>query len=114
MTAMVGWAGTAEFREQWVFDGAAETYALDPEMAKKLAGALLLAYVFVLFCVWGEGRLCMGGCMHGGARAWRKSTKKSHKKSQHVRTSATTNKQTPTMKTHHTPLHTPNTNRLQS
>jgi magnesium chelatase subunit H len=43
MTAMVGWAGTAEFREQWVFDGAAETYALDPEMAKKLAGALLLA-----------------------------------------------------------------------
>lgn len=36
MTAMVGWAGTAEFREQWVFDGAAETYALDPEMAKKL------------------------------------------------------------------------------
>jgi magnesium chelatase subunit H len=37
MTALVGWGGTAEFREQWVFDGAAETYALDPEMARKLA-----------------------------------------------------------------------------
>ena len=37
MTALVGWGGTAEFREQWVFDGAAETYALDPEMAKRLA-----------------------------------------------------------------------------
>ena len=24
MTAMLGWAGTADFKEKWVFDGAAE------------------------------------------------------------------------------------------
>jgi magnesium chelatase subunit H len=24
MTAMIGWAGTADFKEKWVFDGAAE------------------------------------------------------------------------------------------
>eukprot|EP01041_Mallomonas_annulata_P000983 gene983-1922_t len=36
MTAMIGWAGTAGFAEDWVFDGAAETYALDEEMARLL------------------------------------------------------------------------------
>ena len=36
MTAMVGWGATARFHEDWVFDQAAETYALDPEMAAKL------------------------------------------------------------------------------
>lgn len=36
MTAMLGWAGTAGFAEDWVFDGAAETYALDKEMADLL------------------------------------------------------------------------------
>ena len=36
MTAMVGWGATARFQEDWVFDQAAETYALDPAMAEKL------------------------------------------------------------------------------
>ena len=36
MTAMVGWGATARFQEDWVFDQAAETYALDPDMAAKL------------------------------------------------------------------------------
>ncbi len=36
MTAMVGWGATARFHEDWVFDQAAETYALDPDMAAKL------------------------------------------------------------------------------
>ena len=35
MTAMVGWGATADFREDWTWDQAAETYALDPEMADK-------------------------------------------------------------------------------
>ena len=36
MTALVGWAGTTSFSEDWVFDQAAATYALDPAMAAKL------------------------------------------------------------------------------
>ena len=36
MTAMLGWAGTAGFAEEWVFNGAAETYVLDEEMAETL------------------------------------------------------------------------------
>ena len=36
MTAMMGWAGTADFKEAWVYDQAAATYALDPAMAAKL------------------------------------------------------------------------------
>jgi magnesium chelatase subunit H len=36
MTALIGWAGTTDFAEDWVYDQAAETYALDPEMAEKL------------------------------------------------------------------------------
>ncbi|KAJ1489238.1 magnesium-chelatase, subunit H [Baffinella frigidus] len=39
MTAMVGWGATTKFREKWVFDQSAETYALDPEMADKLRKA---------------------------------------------------------------------------
>ncbi len=39
MTAMIGWAGTADFKENWVYDQAAETYALDAEMAEKLRKA---------------------------------------------------------------------------
>jgi magnesium chelatase subunit H len=39
MTALLGWGGTAGFQEQWVYDGAAERYALDEEMAKKLQRA---------------------------------------------------------------------------
>jgi magnesium chelatase subunit H len=35
----VGWSGTTDFKDQWVYDEAAQTYALDEEMAKKLADA---------------------------------------------------------------------------
>lgn len=39
MTALIGWGGTADFRDSWVYDQAADTYALDPEMAQKLREA---------------------------------------------------------------------------
>lgn len=39
MTALIGWAGTAEFKDNWVYDQAADTYALDPAMAEKLRRA---------------------------------------------------------------------------
>jgi magnesium chelatase subunit H len=39
MTALMGWAGTADFQETWVYDQAAATYALDPQMAERLRQA---------------------------------------------------------------------------
>jgi magnesium chelatase subunit H len=39
MTALIGWGGTANFQEGWVYDQAADTYALDAEMAEKLKKA---------------------------------------------------------------------------
>jgi len=39
MTALIGWGGTADFTDDWVYDQAADTYALDEEMAKKLREA---------------------------------------------------------------------------
>ena len=36
MTAMVGWGATAGFAEDWTWDQAADTYALDPAMADTL------------------------------------------------------------------------------
>lgn len=39
MTALVGWGATTKFTEDWVYEQSAETYALDPEMAKKLMDA---------------------------------------------------------------------------
>jgi len=39
MTAMVGWGGTTGFAEDWTYDQAAQTYALDEEMAEKLRNA---------------------------------------------------------------------------
>ena len=36
MTAMLGWGATSEFKEDWTWNQAAETYALDPDMAAKL------------------------------------------------------------------------------
>jgi magnesium chelatase subunit H len=39
MTALIGWGGTADFKDDWVYDQAAETYALDAEMAEKLRKA---------------------------------------------------------------------------
>ncbi|MBF2089656.1 MAG: magnesium chelatase subunit H [Synechococcales cyanobacterium K44_A2020_017] len=39
MTALIGWSGTTDFQDHWVYDQAAETYALDAEMAEKLRRA---------------------------------------------------------------------------
>ncbi|WP_425461534.1 cobaltochelatase subunit CobN [Hyella patelloides] len=39
MTALIGWGGTANFQDDWVYDQAADTYMLDAEMAKKLQDA---------------------------------------------------------------------------
>lgn len=39
MTALIGWGGTADFTDGWVYDQAADTYALDREMAQKLRQA---------------------------------------------------------------------------
>lgn len=39
MTALIGWGGTTGFRESWVYDQAADTYALDAEMAQRLREA---------------------------------------------------------------------------
>ena len=39
MTALIGWGGTTKFKEDWVYDQAADTYALDAEMAAKLRQA---------------------------------------------------------------------------
>ena len=36
MTALIGWGGTVKFKDDWVYDQAADTYALDTEMAAKL------------------------------------------------------------------------------
>jgi len=39
MTALIGWGGTVDFTDSWVYDQAANTYALDAEMAQKLRDA---------------------------------------------------------------------------
>ncbi|KAB8331480.1 magnesium chelatase subunit H [Scytonema tolypothrichoides VB-61278] len=39
MTALIGWGGTADFTDNWVYDQAADTYALNAEMAEKLRKA---------------------------------------------------------------------------
>ncbi|MEG4203589.1 cobaltochelatase subunit CobN [Microcoleus sp. Pol7_A1] len=39
MTALIGWGGTADFTDGWVYDQAADTYALDEDMAQKLREA---------------------------------------------------------------------------
>ncbi|MEL7315661.1 MAG: magnesium chelatase subunit H [Cyanobacteria bacterium J06559_3] len=39
MTAMIGWAGTTHFKDDWVYEQAAETYAFDPQMAEQLRQA---------------------------------------------------------------------------
>jgi len=39
MTALIGWGGTVNFTDEWVYDQAADTYALDAEMAQKLREA---------------------------------------------------------------------------
>jgi len=39
MTALIGWGGTSSFRDAWVYDQAADTYAFDPAMAQRLRQA---------------------------------------------------------------------------
>ncbi|MBD1852143.1 magnesium chelatase subunit H [Leptolyngbya sp. FACHB-711] len=39
MTALIGWAGTTDFQETWVYDQAAATYALDAQMVERLRQA---------------------------------------------------------------------------
>ncbi|MBF2063575.1 MAG: magnesium chelatase subunit H [Calothrix sp. C42_A2020_038] len=39
MTALIGWGGTVNFTDDWVYDQAADTYALDAEMVEKLRKA---------------------------------------------------------------------------
>jgi magnesium chelatase subunit H len=39
MTALIGWGGTTGFRDAWVYDQAADTYALDAAMAQRLRDA---------------------------------------------------------------------------
>lgn len=39
MTALIGWGGTANFKDDWVYNQAVDTYALDAEMAQKLREA---------------------------------------------------------------------------
>ncbi len=39
LTAMVGWAGTTNFQDDWVYDQAADTYAFDRDMAARLRQA---------------------------------------------------------------------------
>jgi magnesium chelatase subunit H len=39
LTALIGWGGTADFQDQWVYNQSADTYALDSEMAEKLRRA---------------------------------------------------------------------------
>jgi magnesium chelatase subunit H len=39
MTALIGWGGTANFQDDWVYDQAVDTYMLDAAMAKKLRDA---------------------------------------------------------------------------
>ncbi|KAM3099920.1 magnesium chelatase subunit H [Phormidesmis sp. 146-12] len=36
MTALIGWSGTIDFKDQWVYDQSADTYALDSDMANRL------------------------------------------------------------------------------
>ncbi|HEY9808387.1 MAG TPA: magnesium chelatase subunit H [Halomicronema sp.] len=39
MTALIGWGGTVDFTDNWVYEQAANTYAFDTEMAKKIQQA---------------------------------------------------------------------------
>lgn len=48
MTALVGWGATAEFTDNWVWDGSYETYVEDEEMAAKLRKANPQAFANVV------------------------------------------------------------------
>lgn len=52
-----GWGATAGYQDQWTWDQASETYALDPEMSAKLRKANPQAYANVLRrCLEAAGR----------------------------------------------------------
>ena len=63
MTAMVGWGATTNFQEDWTWDQAAETYALDKDMADKLRKnnpqVTLAVLLVLLLCKSGKERLSM-------------------------------------------------------
>ena len=52
MTAMVGWGATADFKEDWTWDQAADTYALDPAMADILRRNNPEVRVPAVHCGW--------------------------------------------------------------
>ncbi|GBF96914.1 protoporphyrin IX magnesium chelatase [Raphidocelis subcapitata] len=57
MTALLGWGATTGYQDQWTWDQASATYALDPEMAAKLRAANPQAYANVLRrCLEAAGR----------------------------------------------------------
>lgn len=39
MTALIGWGGTVNFSDDWVYNQAADTYAFDADMAAQLRQA---------------------------------------------------------------------------
>jgi len=39
MTALIGWGGTTDFTDEWVYEQAADTYAIEAAMANKLPEA---------------------------------------------------------------------------
>jgi magnesium chelatase subunit H len=39
MTALIGWGGTVDFTDNWVYEQSVDVYALDAEMAEKLRKA---------------------------------------------------------------------------
>ena len=52
-----GWGATTGYQDQWTWDQASETYALDPEMAAKLRASNPQAYANVLRrCLEAAGR----------------------------------------------------------
>jgi magnesium chelatase subunit H len=57
MTALLGWGATTGYADKWAWDQAAETYALDPEMAATLRASNPQAYANVLRrCLEAAGR----------------------------------------------------------
>lgn len=57
MTALIGWSGTVGFKDKFVYDGVADVYALDEEMAAKLRKSNPEAYQNVLKrCLEAHGR----------------------------------------------------------
>lgn len=57
MTALLGWGATVEYADSWAWDQAADTYALDGEMAAKLRASNPQAFANILRrCLEAAGR----------------------------------------------------------